>query len=89
MRPYMQVLRSPPARPLRYLSQHCPVARAPHLTTLFLTLLTTMPVPTAEITVPKTGRTIKVSTGLFINNEFVPSVDSKETIQCVFLHASA
>lgn len=46
-----------------------------------------MSAPTVEITVPKTGKTIKVSTGLFINNEFVPSVDSKETIQCVF-HAS-
>ena len=35
----------------------------------------------AELTVPKTGKKIKVPTGLFINNQFVPSVDSKETIE--------
>lgn len=34
-----------------------------------------------EITVQATGRKIKIPTGLFINNEFVPSVDSKETIK--------
>ena len=32
-------------------------------------------------TIPDTGRQISVPTGLFINNEFVPSVDSTETIQ--------
>ena len=37
----------------------------------------------AEVKVPATGKTIKVPTGLFINNQFVPSVDSKETIECV------
>ncbi|GBE79170.1 NAD-aldehyde dehydrogenase [Sparassis latifolia] len=37
----------------------------------------------AEIKVPATGKTIKVPTGLFINNEFVDSVDSKERIDCV------
>ncbi|KAI0775410.1 aldehyde dehydrogenase domain-containing protein [Irpex lacteus] len=37
----------------------------------------------AEITVPATGKKIKVQTGLFINNEFVPSVDSQEKIDCV------
>ncbi|KDQ64863.1 hypothetical protein JAAARDRAFT_118917 [Jaapia argillacea MUCL 33604] len=36
-----------------------------------------------EITVSATGRKITVPTGLFINNEFVASVDSKETIQTV------
>ncbi|KAI0939081.1 hypothetical protein AcW1_004214, partial [Taiwanofungus camphoratus] len=36
-----------------------------------------------EITVAATGRKIRVPTGLFINNEFVPSVDSKETIECI------
>ncbi|TFK55757.1 NAD-aldehyde dehydrogenase [Heliocybe sulcata] len=36
-----------------------------------------------EITIPATGRKIAVPTGLFINNEFVPSVDSKDTIQTV------
>ncbi|KAI9063394.1 NAD-aldehyde dehydrogenase [Trametes sanguinea] len=35
------------------------------------------------ITIAATGRKITVPTGLFINNEFVPSVDSKETIQCI------
>ncbi|EKM59608.1 uncharacterized protein PHACADRAFT_250213 [Phanerochaete carnosa HHB-10118-sp] len=35
------------------------------------------------ITVPKTGRQIKLPTGLFINNQFVASVDSKETIECI------
>lgn len=37
----------------------------------------------AQVAVPATGKTISVSTGLFINNQFVPSVDSKETIDCV------
>lgn len=37
----------------------------------------------AEIKVAATGKAIKVQTGLFINNQFVPSVDSKETIECV------
>ncbi|KZT13160.1 NAD-aldehyde dehydrogenase [Laetiporus sulphureus 93-53] len=31
----------------------------------------------------KTGKKLTVPTGLFINNEFVPSVDSKETIECI------
>ncbi|KAI0721942.1 NAD-aldehyde dehydrogenase [Cerioporus squamosus] len=35
------------------------------------------------VTVPATGKKITVPTGLFINNEFVPSVDSTETIQCI------
>ena len=35
------------------------------------------------ITVPATGKTISVPTGLFINNEFVPSVDSTEKIEYV------
>ncbi|KZT74575.1 aldehyde dehydrogenase [Daedalea quercina L-15889] len=39
--------------------------------------------PTVEIAVPKTGRKITVPTGLFINNQFVPSVDSTETIECI------
>jgi len=34
----------------------------------------------AKIKIPATGRTIELPTGLFINNEFVPSVDSQETI---------
>ncbi|KAH8106050.1 NAD-aldehyde dehydrogenase [Cristinia sonorae] len=36
-----------------------------------------------EVTVTATGRKIQVPTGLFINNEFVPSADSKETIECI------
>lgn len=35
------------------------------------------------ITVPATKREISVNTGLFINNEFVSSADSAETIQSV------
>lgn len=39
---------------------------------------------TVSITVPaSSNRKITVSTGLFINNEFVPSVDSQEFITCV------
>lgn len=38
------------------------------------------------ISVASTGRKITVPTGLFINNEFVPSVDSKETIEYVRMH---
>ncbi len=34
-----------------------------------------------SIPVPGTNRKIAVSTGLFINNEFVPSVDSKELLE--------
>ncbi len=37
------------------------------------------------INVASTGRKITVPTGLFINNEFVPSVDSKETIEYVYV----
>lgn len=37
----------------------------------------------ATIKIPATGRTIELPTGLFINNEFVPSVDSQETLRCV------
>ncbi|GJE84734.1 NAD-aldehyde dehydrogenase [Phanerochaete sordida] len=37
----------------------------------------------ATITVPKSGKQIKLPTGLFINNQFVPSVDGKETIDCI------
>jgi len=36
-----------------------------------------------RIKVPATGRTIELPIGLFINNEFVPSVDSQETLRCV------
>lgn len=36
----------------------------------------------AKISIPATGRTIELPTGLFINNEFVPSVDSQETLRC-------
>jgi aldehyde dehydrogenase (NAD+) len=42
-----------------------------------------------EIKIKATGRTIKVDTGLFINNEFVASVDSQETIAYVLLHMLA
>ncbi|KAH9912714.1 NAD-aldehyde dehydrogenase [Fomitopsis serialis] len=68
---------------LCYRSLHRPAARTPHRTTTFLRLLATMSAQTVEIAVPKTGRKIQVPTGLFINNEFVPSVDSKESIECV------
>lgn len=36
-----------------------------------------------EITIAATGKKLMLSTGLFINNEFVPSVDSQEKIQWV------
>ncbi|TCD70492.1 aldehyde dehydrogenase (NAD(P)(+)) ald5 [Steccherinum ochraceum] len=36
-----------------------------------------------EISVAATGKKLTVPTGLFINNEFVPSVDSQEKIHCV------
>lgn len=35
----------------------------------------------AEISVPRSDRTISVSTGLFINNEFVPSTDPNSKIE--------
>jgi aldehyde dehydrogenase (NAD+) len=35
-----------------------------------------------KIPVPTLNKEISVPTGLFINNEFVPSVDSSEMIQC-------
>ncbi|OBZ71778.1 Aldehyde dehydrogenase [Grifola frondosa] len=35
------------------------------------------------VTIPATGKKITIPTGLFINNEFVPSVDSKELIKCI------
>jgi aldehyde dehydrogenase (NAD+) len=38
---------------------------------------------TAAVNVPKLNKTINVPTGLFINNEFVPSVDSQERIEYV------
>lgn len=43
---------------------------------------TTMSQP-VSVAIPKLNKSILVPTGLFINNEFVPSVDSKELIQYV------
>ncbi|KAL0949730.1 hypothetical protein HGRIS_009770 [Hohenbuehelia grisea] len=43
---------------------------------------TTMIQP-VEVSVPTLNKKISVPTGLFINNEFVPSVDSKERLQAV------
>ncbi|KAJ3530670.1 hypothetical protein NMY22_g8480 [Coprinellus aureogranulatus] len=37
----------------------------------------------ASVHIPKLGKTIGVPTGLFINNKFVPSVDSQERIDAV------
>lgn len=34
-----------------------------------------------QLSVPASEKKISVNTGLFINNEFVPSVDSQETIE--------
>ena len=34
----------------------------------------------ARVAVPSTGRVVEIPTGLFINNEFVPSVDSQDLI---------
>jgi hypothetical protein len=36
-----------------------------------------------QLTIPSSGKKISVPTGLFINNEFVPSVDSQELIESV------
>lgn len=38
---------------------------------------------TVEVPVPALKKTISVQTGLFINNEFVSSIDSQELIQFV------
>ncbi|PPQ92358.1 hypothetical protein CVT25_008707 [Psilocybe cyanescens] len=38
---------------------------------------------TTQINVPRLNKTLTVPTGLFINNEFVPSVDSKELIHAI------
>ncbi|KAI0773836.1 NAD-aldehyde dehydrogenase [Fomes fomentarius] len=51
-------------------------------TTIYIHRLHTMAKP-VTLTIPATGKMIAVPTGLFINNEFVPSVDSTETIRCV------
>jgi len=40
---------------------------------------------TATVSIPRLNKNIIVPTGLFINNEFVPSIDSQELIQSVFL----
>lgn len=45
-----------------------------------LRTLHTMAQP-VTLTLAATGKTITVPTGLFINNEFVPSVDSTEKIE--------
>ncbi|TFL05689.1 NAD-aldehyde dehydrogenase [Pterulicium gracile] len=37
---------------------------------------------TQQISLPS-GTTLNCPTGLFINNEFVPSVDSRETLECI------
>ena len=42
-----------------------------------------MSTPIVQVSVPKSDKKINVPTGLFINNEFVPSVDSQEKIKCV------
>jgi aldehyde dehydrogenase (NAD+) len=36
-----------------------------------------------QLTIPSSGKKISVPTGLFINNEFVPSVDSQELIDAI------
>lgn len=38
---------------------------------------------TVDIKIPATGRTIELPTGLFINNEFVSSIDSQETLSSI------
>jgi aldehyde dehydrogenase (NAD+) len=38
-----------------------------------------------KIIIPSSGKEIAVPTGLFINNEFVPSVDSQEVLESVNL----
>lgn len=78
--------------PALLLSQARPRPSSIRVTLRFQTLTTTSflahparrMAAVAQVAVPATGKTISVSTGLFINNQFVPSVDSKETIECVF-----
>ena len=41
-----------------------------------------------EVPVPRAKKGIRVHTGLFINNEFVPSIDSQELIQFVYISFS-
>ncbi|KAI6152001.1 Aldehyde/histidinol dehydrogenase [Pisolithus tinctorius] len=41
---------------------------------------------TVRIEIPATGRVVEIPTGLFINNEFVSSVDSQERIEFVHFH---
>ena len=42
-----------------------------------------MSTATLQIALPALGKSIACPTGLFINNQFVPSLDSKETLPCV------
>lgn len=48
---------------------------------------------TERIIILTNGRAVKVPTGLFINNQFVPSVDSQELIEfapfIIWLHYSS
>ena len=39
-----------------------------------------------QIAVPNSDKKYTVNTGLFINNEFVPSADSQETLKYVTRH---
>lgn len=39
----------------------------------------------AQVNIARLNKTVTVPTGLFINNEFVPSVDSQELIQSVLV----
>lgn len=66
--------------PIRSLAR--PSRPAFHSTTISYHRLHTMAQP-ITLTMPATGTKISVPTGLFINNEFVPSVDSRETIEYV------
>lgn len=67
-----------PARPRALTTPRLCSSTTPNRPSSTLTMAST-----AHIPVPGTPKSISVSTGLFINNEFVPSVDSKETIECV------
>lgn len=78
-----------PRRPLPVLSSHPAViyTSRSHLTThtLASSSHTSTSNMAVQLTNPATGKQISVQTGLFINNQFVPSVDSKETIEYVAL----
>lgn len=94
IRPRLRSL--PVTRPRRYLRQPDPLRASINIRIYSpflrprISLLHTASIMSAKpvVITLKTGKKLTVPTGLFINNEFVPSVDSKETIECVSAHSA-